>query len=44
LIALKTILKEIDPLKFDEVLKMDPKLKKQFAIKQNEDERKTLDR
>ena len=46
LIALQTILKEIDPLKFDEVLKMDFKGKKnnQFAIKQNEDDRKALDR
>lgn len=43
LIALKTILKEIDPLAFDEALKMDPKTKKQYAVKQDEGDRKALD-
>ena len=44
LIALKTILKEIDPLAFDEALKMDPKTKKQYAVKQDDDDRKALDK
>lgn len=43
LIALKTILKEIDPLAFDEALKMNPKQKQQYSIKQDEDERKKMD-
>jgi len=43
LIALKTILKEIDPLAFDEALKMGPKQKQQYSIKQDEDERKKMD-
>ena len=33
LIALKTILKEIDPLAFDEALKMNPTKKKIYAVK-----------
>lgn len=33
LIALKTILKEIDPLAFDEALKMNPKQKQQYQIR-----------
>lgn len=44
LIALKTILKEIDPLAFDEALKLNPAQKKQYAIKQDEEDRKTLDK
>jgi serine/threonine-protein phosphatase 2A regulatory subunit B' len=44
LIALKTILKEIDPLAFDEALKMNPASKKQYAVKQDEEDRKTLDK
>ena len=32
LIALKTILKEIDPLAFDEALKMNNKQKQQYQI------------
>ena len=40
MIALKTILKEIDPLAFDEALKMDPNERKIYAVKQNEDDRK----
>jgi len=43
LIALKTILKEIDPLAFDEALKMTDAQNKKFAVKQNEDDRKKLD-
>ena len=44
LIALKTILKEIDPLAFDDALKLTPAKQKLFAIKQDEEERKTLDK
>ena len=43
LIALKTILKEIDPLAFDESLKMNPQEKKKYAVKQSPDERTLLD-
>ena len=43
LIALKTILKEIDPYAFDEALKMNGKQKQQFSIKMDEDERKKMD-
>merc|ERR1711981_458312 len=44
LIALKTILKEIDPLAFDEALKMNPHDKKMYAVKQDEEDRRTLDK
>jgi serine/threonine-protein phosphatase 2A regulatory subunit B' len=44
LVALKTILKEIDPIAFDEALKMNPQQKKLYAVKQDEEERKTLDK
>ena len=44
LIALKTILKEIDPLAFDEALKMNPTKKKIYAVKQDEEDRKNLDK
>ena len=44
LIALKTILKEIDPLAFDEALNMNSNQKKGFAIKQDEEDRKALDK
>ena len=44
LIALKTILKEIDPLAFDESLKMNPKDKKLYAVKQSEEDRNALDK
>lgn len=44
LIALKTILKEIDPLAFDEALKMNPAEKKQYAVKQDDEDRKALDK
>ena len=43
LIALKTILKEIDPYAFEEALKMNPKERKQYTVKQDADERKTID-
>ena len=43
LIALKTILKEIDPLAFDEALKMNPKQKTTYAIKMDEEDRKKMD-
>ena len=43
LIALKTILKEIDPLAFDEALKMAPSEKKLYAVKQDGEDRKALD-
>lgn len=43
LIALKTILKEIDPLAFDEALKMSPLDKKKYSVKQDADDRKNLD-
>lgn len=39
LIALKTILKEIDPLAFDEALKMSPDTKKLYSVKQTKDDR-----
>lgn len=41
---MKTILKEIDPLAFEEAQKMNTQQKKQYAVKQDEDERKNLDR
>jgi hypothetical protein len=44
LIALKTILKEIDPFAFEEALRMGAQQKKQFAVKQDEDDRKNFDR
>jgi len=44
LIALKTILKEIDPLAYEEALKMNPVQKKVYAVKQDEEDRKTLDK
>merc|ERR1712046_477451 len=44
LIALKTILKEIDPLAFDEALKMNPTEKKAFAVKQDPNDRDALDK
>jgi serine/threonine-protein phosphatase 2A regulatory subunit B' len=43
LIALKTILKEIDPLAFDEALKLNAQQKKAYAVRQDEEERKALD-
>ena len=43
LIALKTILKEIDPLAFDEALKMNANEKKFYAIKLDDEDRKKLD-
>ena len=44
LIALKTILKEIDPLAFDESLKLKVSDRKQYSVKQDEEERKNLDK
>jgi len=44
LIALKTILKEIDPLSFDEALKMNANQKKLYAVKQAEEDRIALDK
>ena len=41
---MKTILKEIDPLAFDEALKMNPQQKKLYAVKQDEEDRKNLDK
>ena len=44
MIALKTILKEIDPFAFEEALRMNQQQKKQFSVKQDEDDRKTYDK
>ena len=41
---MKTILKEIDPLAFDEALKMNSLQKKQYAVKQDEEDRRALDK
>jgi len=43
LIALKTILKEIDPYAFDEAVKMTNQQSKRFKVKQDEEERKGFD-
>jgi len=43
LIALKTILKEIDPTEFDAALKMTPTQKKQYLTKQPIEDRKLYD-
>src|SRR5690606_23830175 len=44
LIALKTILKEIDPFAFEEALRMNAIQRKQFSVKQDEEDRKNLDK
>ena len=44
LIALKTILKEIDPYNFEEAVKMSPKERKAYAVKQDEEERRNYDK
>jgi hypothetical protein len=44
LIALKTILKEIDPFAFEEALRMNATQKKQYAVKQDDEDRKNLDK
>jgi len=44
LIALKTILKEIDPFAFEEALKLNPSQKKMYAMKQDEEDRQSLDK
>ena len=43
LIALKTILKEIDPYAFDEALKLTPAARKSYRIHQTIEDRHTLD-
>ena len=43
LIALKTILKEIDPQQFNEAAAMKPEMKKKFGLKQDVDERSSMD-
>lgn len=43
LIALKVILKEIDPYAFEEALKLTPGAKKAFRIHQSEEERTNMD-
>jgi len=43
LIALKTILKEIDPYAFDEALRLTPANKKLYQVRQDEEDRKSLD-
>jgi len=43
LVALKTILKEIDPVAFDEAMSMRPEQKKIYALKQSVEERSSLD-
>ena len=43
LIALKTILKEIDPISFDESLKMSDADKKTYGVKQDAETRRVLD-
>ena len=44
LIALKTILKEIDPIAFEEACKMSVADKKQYAVKLSTEDRKALDK
>ena len=44
LIALKTILKEIDPFAFEEALRMNSQQKKVYAVKQDEEDRKNFDK
>ena len=43
LIALKTILKEIDPYAFEEALKMAPATRKMYTVTQDEKDRKAFD-
>lgn len=44
MIALKTILKEIDPFAFEEALRLNHQQRKQFAVKQDDDDRKNYDK
>lgn len=44
LVALKTILKEIDSFAFDDALKLDSKSQKKFSITQPDEERNLLDK
>jgi predicted ATPase len=41
---LKTILKEIDPFAFEEALRLNASQKKIYAVKQDEEDRKNLDK
>jgi hypothetical protein len=43
-VALKTILKEIDPFAFEEALRMNSQQKKIYAVKQDEEDRKNYDK
>ena len=43
MIALKTILKEIDPYAFDQAMSLDPAKKKEYRVEQDPEERKRLD-
>ena len=43
LIALKTILKEIDPMAFADALNMSAEERKKYAVKQTENDRRDLD-
>jgi len=43
LIALKTILKEIDPYAFEQAMNMKPEVRKQFRVKQEAEERIMFD-
>jgi len=43
LIALKTILKEIDPYAFEEAIKMDANTRRKWRVKQDAEERAVYD-
>lgn len=43
LIALKTILKEIDPFAFEEALKMNSQTRKVYQVRQDDEDRKSMD-
>ena len=43
LVALKTILKEIDPQAFDQAMNLDNQKKKELRVEQDPEERKKLD-
>ena len=44
MIALKTILREIDPFAFEEALKLTPQQKKLYSVKQEDTDRKGFDK
>lgn len=44
LVALKTILKEIDSFAFDDALKLDKNAQKKFSIQQSDEERNSMDK